>query len=260
MQSVHRFAPPLRRASLLRPATRLGLATSLRQLVSAGALLLAGCMGLPVADLPAGTRAETPRYAVGERWVYRAQDGYLRPVTWEEIHEVIRADADGIEIRVTQRGPGVDADRVERLRAPGEVQVGAVFDAESRAFDPTLLRYDFPLAPGKTWNQWLHSVDQTTGRAGDINRYVRVGGWRRIATPAGSFDAIALTVAMHLDDGEFWRDPTDCTYQLWYAPAVGAVVRADKEAQYYEKSGKLDSGPILSQHARLELVAHTAAR
>lgn len=230
-----------------------------RTVVAAAAVVLtAACTGA-FPTLEGGPRVPVPTYAVGDRWVYRAQDGFLRPTTWEEVHEVTAVTPEGITVRVTQRGPNVDVDRTEVLSSPGHVKVGAVFDAETRRFTQDLLRYDFPLAPGKSWNQWVHNRNETARREGDVNRYVRVGGWRRITTPAGTFDAIALSVVMHLDDDEFWRERTDCTYQLWYAPAVRAVVREEKEAQYFEKSGKIDSGPIRSQHALVELVAYAPA-
>ncbi len=225
-----------------------------RTIIASGLALLAGCAG--VLPGPPGVAAEAPTYRVGERWVYHAEDGFLQPAVWEEVREVVAVGSEGITLRITQRGASVHSVRMERLSAPGRVQVGAVFDDETRRFAKDLVRYDFPLVPGKTWNQWLRNVDEATGQAGEINRYVRVGGWRRITTPAGTFDAIGLSVVMHLDDETFWRDRTECTYQLWYAPAVKAVVREDKEAQYLEKSDRLDGWPIRSQHARLELVAY----
>ena len=64
---------------------------------------------------------------------------------------------------------------------------------------------------------------------------MRVGGWEKVSTPAGAFDAIRMRVLMRLDDEEFWRYPTTCNYLVWYAPAVGAPVREEKEAEYYER-------------------------
>lgn len=229
-----------------------------RAVLLAAAVILAGCSGM----LPYGAEGPVvtaPTYQPGDAWVYRAQDGFLRPVTWEETHEVIAVGATGITVRVTQRGPTVNTVRTEQLAAPGRVRVGALFDEETRRFAEELKRYDFPLAPGKMWNQWIDNFNEQTKKSGEINRWVNVGGWRKITTPAGTFDAIAMRVYMHLDDEEFWRDRTDCTYLLWYAPAVRAVIREEKEAQYYEKSGRFDTGPVRSQHALVELVSFTAA-
>jgi len=63
---------------------------------------------------------------------------------------------------------------------------------------------------------------------------------------------------MRLDDDEFWRGPTQCNYLVYYAPAVGAMVRAEKDAEYWEKGDRRDGmGAIRAQHALLELVSYT---
>ncbi len=72
-----------------------------------------------------------------------------------------------------------------------------------------------------------------------------------MTTPAGTFDALAMHVVMHLDDEEFWRYATECNYTVWYAPAVRGVVREEKRAQYLEKGGDFDfGGRIRTQNAR----------
>lgn len=225
-----------------------------RTLLSGVAALLAGCSYMPVGG--GGPTVEAPTLHVGDRWVYRARDGFMVPVIWDETREIIAADNNGYTVRVTQRGPSVNNVRTEQWSAPGRVKVGALFDQETRRFEQDLDRYAYPLAPGKTWNQWVRNYNEDAKRSGEINRWVHVGGWRNITTPAGSFDAVALEVVMHLDDEEFWRTKTDCTYRIWYAPAVNAMVREEKEAQYIEKSGR-DSPAIRSQSALLELVSYT---
>jgi hypothetical protein len=77
---------------------------------------------------------------------------------------------------------------------------------------------------------------------------VRVGGHERITTPAGTFDAIRLNVVMHLDDDEFWRFPTDCTYTVWYAPAARAAVREVRRADYLTKGGGQSPGRLPAQN------------
>lgn len=228
-----------------------------RTLAFAGAAMLAGCSMLPV--MGGGPTADAPAFTVGDRWVYRAKDGFMRPVVWEETREVVSASPAGYTVRITQRGPGVENVRTEQWSSPGRVKVGALFDAETRRFEKDLDRYDFPLAPGKTWNQWVRNYNEDAKKSGEINRWAHVGGWRSIATPAGTFDAVAIEVVMHLDDAEFWRTQTDCAYRIWYAPAVKGIVREEKEAQYIEKSGR-DSPAIRSQSALLELVSFTPGK
>jgi hypothetical protein len=45
---------------------------------------------------------------------------------------------------------------------------------------------------------------------------------------------------------------------IWYAPAVGAPVREEKDAEYLEKGEELDgNGAIRAQHTLLELASYT---
>jgi hypothetical protein len=217
--------------------------------------LVAACASVGGSE---GPPAEAPRYRVGDRWVYQAKDGFRNPVVWEEVHEVTAVGSDGVRIRVTQAGPNVANIRVEELAAPGIVRIGALFDAETRRFAEPLQRYPFPLERGRTWNQWVDNFNEATKKEGTINRYGRVVGWDKITTPAGTFDAMRITVLMRLDDEEFWRRATECAYVVWYAPAVRGIVREEKEAQYLEKGDSLDGlAAIRSQHATVELVRFT---
>ena len=162
---------------------------------------------------------------------------------------------------MTYDGERLHGDRYEVLQAPGLVRQGALMDIETRRFAQPLQRYVFPLEPGETWNQWVDNLNETTRKSGSINRYVRVEGWQKIATPAGTFDALRMRVLMRLDDEEFWRYPTTCNYLVWYAPAVGATVREEKEAEYLERSDPMDGmGAVRAQHTLLELVSYTPGR
>ena len=220
--------------------------------------IIAGCAQLDQRGDVSGPVAIAPKFDVGERWTYRGREGFRSPLVWEETHEVTRVAADGITVRVMLEGERVRGAREEILAAPGVVRQGALMDIETRRFATPLDRFRFPLASGETWNQWVNNFNETTNKEGQINRYVRVGGWEKVSTPAGVFDAIRMRVLMRLDDEEFWRYPTTCNYLIWYAPAVGAPVREEKEAQYYEKGEEFDgTGAIRSQHTVIELVSYT---
>jgi hypothetical protein len=222
--------------------------------LAASAAMLPGCV---VVGGAAGPPAPAPVYRVGDRWVYGAKDGFRLPVVWDETHEVIAVDAQGIAIRVTQKGPTVDNTRVERLQAPGVVTTGALFDSETRVFKTPLLRYRFPLAQGESWNQFVENYDESTKQGGQINRYVKVGGWEKVQVPAGEFDAINLRVIMRLDDETFWRYATECNYEIWWSPATGASVREVKSAQYLDKGDAMNAVAHRSQNATLELASFT---
>ena len=225
------------------------------------AALTAGCVGIDQRGDLQGPSAAPPSLAVGARWTYRGSEGFRAPLEWEETHEVTAVGADGISVRVTLKGDRVDFERHELLSSPGVVRTGALMDIETRRFTTPLERFRFPLAPGETWNQWVGNFNERTRKAGEINRYVRVGGWEKVSTPAGVFDAIRMRVLMRLDDDEFWRYPTTCNYVIWYAPAVGAPVREEKEAEYFERGEERDgNGAIRAQHTLLELTSYSPGR
>jgi hypothetical protein len=167
---------------------------------------------------------------------------------------------EGVTVRVTQKGPAVDNVRTEVWASPELVRVGAAYDEETRRFATPLVRYDYPLAPGKSWNQRIRNFNEMTKKEGVISNYARVGGWDKVTTPAGTFDAIRVRVLRRLDDEEFWRWPTECNYLIAYAPSVRGAVREEKEAQYLEKGGPDGMVPIRSQHAVLELMSFTPGR
>jgi hypothetical protein len=231
-----------------------------RIVATLGLFLLGSCAttgGTP------GPAAAAPTYQVGDRWVYRVQDGFSRMrITWEETHQITMISPQGITVQVTGKGPSIDDQRTETWSAPGIVLTGAVFDNETRHFEPPLVRYQFPIVSGEKWSQRMRDANRDTRPYGGVDRYVRVGGYERIDTPAGAFDAIRLQVFMRLDDETFWRHPTECTYLLWYAPAIGMTVREEKYAYYNEKSGgSTDAAArIEAQRATVELVSTTRGR
>ncbi|HET7095910.1 MAG TPA: hypothetical protein VFJ68_00880 [Casimicrobiaceae bacterium] len=235
------------------------LARSLTMSFAVGSLAaLVGGAGVP-GSTGSGSAAEGPAYRVGDRWVYHGDDGFRVKTEWDETHEVTTIGADGIAARITLKG-GLDLTRTELWSAPGQVKVGAIFDNATRRFEEPLHRYDFPLAPGKVWNQWVWNFNEFTKARGQINRYVSVSGWEKVTTPAGTFDAIKLWMVMRLDDETFWRFATTCNYTVWYAPAAKAIVREERRAQYVEKSGEHGGATIRAQYGVIELVSFTPGR
>jgi hypothetical protein len=216
---------------------------------------LAGCAGL---DSPgSGPVVDAPVYRVGDRWIYRGEDGFRVRSRWEETHEVTALGPDGITVRVTRKDADIDSVHTERWAAPGLVQVGAVYADETRRFTTPLKRFDFPLAVGKTWNHWVDQFNEATQRQGRINYFVRVARSGRVSTPAGTFDALELHVMMQLDDDEFWRWPTRSNNIMWYAPGVRNMVRETKSSQYIEKGEMNYQFPIRTQFGTLELISFT---
>jgi len=214
--------------------------------------MLPGCVAV---GGTAGPPVPAPLYRAGDRWVYSARDGFRAPVTWDETHEVVAVNAQGITVRIDQKGPTVDNTRTEQWLSPGIVSVGALFDNETRRFTPPLTRYQFPLTGAARWNQRIDNFNETTQQAGQITRFVQVGGWDKVQTPAGEFDAILMRVIMRLDDETFWRWATECNYEIWWAPKAGGVVREVRMAEYLERSDPMNAVRHRSQNALLELAS-----
>ena len=225
-------------------------------LLATSATAVAGCVSVGGAP---GAPAPAPGYSGGDRWIYSAKDGYRLPVVWDETHEVVSVGADGIVFRITHKGPQVDTVRTERLIAPGIVAIGAVFDSETRVFRTPLKRFDFPLTPGASWRQSIDNYDESLRKDDPLQRYVKVGGWEKVVTPAGSFDAIVMRVFMQLNLDDPFKYPTQCNYEIWWAPAAGATVRENRYATYMEKGDMNSAVEFRAQNAVLELVSYRRA-
>lgn len=224
-----------------------------RALAVTALLALASCATPPGAPGPA---APAPTFLPGDRFVYHVEDGFRVKTVWDETHTILGATPQQITVSVSAKGPAVDDARTEIWSAPGIVLAGAVFDNETRRFEPPLVRYRYPMAVGDHWQQRMRDANRDTRPYGALERDVRVRGYETIATPAGTFDAMRIDVFMRLDDETFWRYPTECAYTIWYAPALGVAVREERRAWYSEKGGSIDGvARIPSQNARIELVS-----
>src|SRR4051812_23515527 len=85
---------------------------------------LAGCAGLESPG-SGGPAAEAPAFRVGDRWVYRATDGFRVPLQWSETHVVTAVAPGAITIRITEAGPNARGGRTEVWSAPGLLTSGA---------------------------------------------------------------------------------------------------------------------------------------
>ena len=224
-----------------------------------GTLVLASCATPTITGGAAGPAAEAPSLKPGDRWVYHGQDGYRVPVVWDETHEITAIGPEGITVRVTLKGPTIDIQRTETWSAPGIVRTGAVYEAETDRFEPSLIRYNYPLSVGNTWSQSIRNANKPPDPFGPIQRHVEVGGYESVSTPAGTFDAIRMRVLMQLDDATFWRYGTECNYLVWYAPSVGATVKEEKRSSYREKEG-MEGVSVPGQHATLQLTSFSRGR
>jgi hypothetical protein len=206
-----------------------------------------------------GPPAQAPQPRVGDRWTYRATDGYGNKVAWEEAYEITSIAPDAINVKVSVTGSGVNHTRTEIWSAPGVMVQGAIYEAETRRFEPAWIRYKFPMAPGDKWSQDIRDPNQQPGPYGPMQSKVTVGGYERVTTPAGAFDAIKIRYFLRLDDETFWRYPTECDYFVWYAPELGVMVREEKKSHWLEK-GRTSATANFGQRAIYQLVSYTRAK
>jgi hypothetical protein len=226
-------------------------------LLSGSTALLPGCVSVGGV---AGPPAPAPVFRVGDRWVYNCSDGYRVPVTWVETHEVIAADAQGIDVRVTIVGETMNYTRTEKLVSPGVVSVGEAYDnTETRDFRAPMIRYRFPLTNGATWTQNLDNLNPQNQLVSTINRYVKVGGYEQVATAAGTFNAVTMRILMSVDDNNPFRFPTNCNYMVWWAADVGAMVKEYKYATYLEKGDAMTAVAVRAQNTTIELASYRRA-
>jgi hypothetical protein len=227
--------------------------------MAAACALVAGCAATGIGGSD-GPPAAAPDYRVGDRWVYHVVQGYRTKIEWDETHEITAMGPDGITVRVTGQGGRVPIDRTERWSAPGVVLRGAVYENETRRFDPPLVRYRFPLQTGETWDQRIRDPDKPPDPYTPLTRYTRVGGYQSVTTPAGTFDAIGMRVLMTIDDETFWRYGTQCDYTVWYAPSIGAAVREHRQSQWRDKGAQDASDYHPGQYEDIVLVSFTRGR
>jgi hypothetical protein len=232
-----------------------------RDVVLGLAALTAGCSGGPLNVVGTeGPPAPAPDLRVGDRWSYRIVDGFRNAAMWDETWEIVAVQGGGATVHVTGKGaPQIAIDRTETWIAPGVLAHGTVMNFESRRFDTPFIRMKFPLTPGTTWQQRVDNFNEATQRAGQVSVFARVGGWKSITVPAGTFDAIFVNMLLTLDDEEFWRGPTQSNYGFWYAPATGSTISEERRASYLERSGR-DSASVTVQDARIALTSYSRKR
>ena len=92
-------------------------------------------------------------------------------------------------------------------------------------------------------------------RAPTANNTDITSNWTPVATPAGSFDAIALRQYMQVNLNDPFNFPTQCNYEIWWAPAAGAMVKETKYAAYRQRGDQNSGVEFRSQNTLVELVA-----
>src|SRR2546429_9955514 len=101
-----------------------------KPVLSAFIFSLVGSASLHALATTAGPATPVPSYQVGDRWTYRAQDGFLAKQRWVETHEGMVDDPTGIKVRITKKGVGIFNSHMEDWTGQGQGQDGAMSNAE----------------------------------------------------------------------------------------------------------------------------------
>jgi hypothetical protein len=204
-------------------------------------------VGAACAPIPVGTRldstqtASAPTVAVGDSWTYQVRDGYTGIERGAERYHVEQLGAGNIT--VARGGTGVADTQLydsqwNWLKRPAT-------NMQSFAYSPAYPAFNFPLAPGKTWQTNLTATDPADGRSFPIQLRAKVAGWERVKVPAGEFDALKVERFVILG---YWllgeRGTSQIVETEWYAPAVKQSVRREARSRYWSVLGALESGLI----------------
>ncbi len=201
----------------------------------------------------AGAGASASQLAVGDHWKYRITDNLRRGTQSQLDVEVISVTGRAARIHVQRADAGGRTEWIDEVDGEGGLISGSLDREPVRQFDPPAKLLAFPLDKGKTWRQTINTLRKDTGIKDQILIYGKVNGSATATVPAGRFDAIAVYRTVQLDDAEFWRSRTSRTDSIWYAPAVKAPVRENREALYNQR----DRGQpqVRTESTVLELVS-----
>lgn len=150
-----------------------------------------------------------PLLRVGDTWEYRHYELATGKVYRTSAKVVIQIHGDSVRIRDTN--------------SAGEPAT----ETDSKASE--LFNWRWPLFVGKSWTAPI----MKDGKAIGETKYV-VQGRESISTAAGTFETLHLANVFTRPEGSFQQ-------VIWYAPAVGGIVRL----YYLDKEGKAFQGTEL---------------
>ena len=243
-----------RAAACLRSASR---ATTIVTFLLAA---LTGCQSAfpPAADQSA--RAEPPRLALGDTWIYRHTDGYTKFTRGTWTQKITAINGDVVTVQIAADGKVVRTDQFTRdwnwLDKP-------MTNIQRFRYQPPYAAFRFPLMPSESWSEYMQATDVATGQTYKLARVDgRVRSWQRVTVPAGAFDAIEVYRNAYSGVETFWRTQEYTREEEWYSPAVNNVVYASYRSTYKDKTqnGEVDTGWRANDWTIVELLEYRPAQ
>ena len=162
-----------------------------RYLVAAAvAVISAACAPIPVGTpLNSSATASTPALAVGDSWTYRVRDAYTSIERGTERFTVDRTSGGNVVLSVAPANGGEQTQVYDNqwnwLKRPAT-------NLQEFSYNPPYPAFNFPLAPGKTWQTRLNATDSADGKSYPVRVDGTVVGWERVKVPAGEFDTLKI--------------------------------------------------------------------
>ncbi|MFI3185105.1 MAG: carboxypeptidase regulatory-like domain-containing protein [Methylococcaceae bacterium] len=147
--------------------------------------------------------------------------------------KVVLANAE--KVVVESRNVASKSAAVRQLEFTPEWNVVATRNADGSGlnYSPPLKYYEFPLTPGKTWQQTSIETNTKTGATREHTLSATVVDWETVTVPAGTFRSVKVTIQTELLDRTTGQKTTG-TDTSWYVPEVRRSVRSLTSSRSFE--------------------------
>lgn len=166
----------------------------------------------------------SPSIKIGDSYIYESVDSENQKSKITTKRTVISA---GDEIVFSTINIGSKKAKPRNLRFNREWNLISTRNAENGGLDysPPLKYYDFPLYPGKTWQQTTTETDIKTGKTRIHTITGKVGDWEDVTVPAGTFHAIRVNLGTDVFNAST-GEKINGTDTSWYVPEVHRSVKS----------------------------------
>jgi hypothetical protein len=185
-----------------------------------------GCAFLEPQVAAPQASVEQPVVKVGERWTVNERDGYNGLLKTTLVREVTAV----APVRVASRAP--DGEESSVFSEPWNVVQATLPPHGEFTLSPPLIRFPFPLVPGKSWNQSVRTIHLASGKQTVWKLYGTVRGWEKVRVPAGEFVALKVVRDLYLGDHDWFRSETRRTEVDWYVPDINWIVKRASSEEY----------------------------
>ena len=195
--------------------------------------LVAGSVALIVAS---ASFAATPPVA-GDIHVYRLLNGYNKETRGKLTYQVTQVEGDRVTVSVTPDNPEAGRQRTEVYTREGNWMAHEVENHGQKVpyeFAEAYPAFVFPLEQGKSWSIRVKATVPDEQRPRSVRVDGKVIGSERIRVPAGEFDTIRVRRTVYPGDHAFMLSETYVMETDWYAPALGRVVRTERDSRYVD--------------------------